>query len=85
MPRIFRIIAIAAGALLVTTIMGWCVAFLLAGWLHSMMMNDPMRQLWQPRIDHAMYYFAQIVLVVWLLFVSLCWKFTHGFRGTQHI
>ena len=85
MPRVFRIVATAVGALLLVIVGGWCVAFLLAGWLHSMMMDDPVRQLWQPRIDHGMHYFVWIVLAAWLVLFSVCWRLTNGFRGPRHI
>ena len=83
--RLSFIVAVAVVLFAFTFVAGVCVAFLLAGWLHSMMMDDPVRQFWQPRLDRLDAYFLHIVVVAWALLFGVAWRFSSGLRGTRRI
>lgn len=81
MPRLILGALAAVVSLLVTVVTGFIVMFRATGWLHSMMINDPVRQLWQPRVDYASSHFIELAIATSLLLFCAAWCFTNGFRG----
>ena len=85
MERPIRIMLAAVGTFLFAITVAWLVMNLSIAWLNSMAANDPVRQLWDPRIQRAVPHCIEIFIGLWLLLFGLCWLFTHGLRGSRHI
>jgi hypothetical protein len=45
--------------------------FFAAGWLHSMMMDNPVRHVWQARFDFLAYLRIPILITAWIILSAI--------------
>jgi hypothetical protein len=83
MERPIRILLAALGTFLFTAVAGWLAINILGRWLGPMTADDPIRQVWRPRIQFAQSHCIELMAITWFLVFGLCWIFTNGLRAKR--